>query len=119
MDGVRIKQRLGFVHRWFLSKHVINWEKKKMSPAHICNEDGICNLDDDDALNDGIEVPDVSGESLLTEFEEDDLTELFEEAFSLIMVMRELTPYSEKFKKTVEPEVISFKDDQTLFVSHQ
>ena len=54
MDGVRIKQRLVFVHRWFLSKHVINWEKKKMSPAHICNEDGICNLDDDDALNDGI-----------------------------------------------------------------
>lgn len=116
IDDFRLKSRLVFIHRWFLSKYIIKHSHGSATPPHKIGESGTCLLDSQ-GEDDGITIPDESPEVLLESFGESDLSDMFDEAFIILMVMRELSAYSEKFRDSVVAHSVTFEDDPSLYLS--
>jgi len=107
--------RLVFVHRWFLSREDFmgqgdQSEKGGYGPRpHLCSSEGppseaSCWLDDP-MQEDGLQIPDLPAEELIAGYQEEDLIDLFGEAFNLMVFLEELKDHNKNFQEKLEPKV--------------
>eukprot|EP00397_Hematodinium_sp_SG-2012_P000177 GEMP01000177.1.p1 GENE.GEMP01000177.1~~GEMP01000177.1.p1 ORF type:complete len:2785 (+),score=546.68 GEMP01000177.1:287-8641(+) len=100
LDTGLLKSRLVFVHRYFLS-HIL-----KLGNANL----------DDMGEPDDIVVP--AGANLLEDFYDEQIADWFDEAFNLIMLIEQIAPLDDDFKRETRPVMPDFNDDPSLYVNN-
>jgi len=107
--------RLVFVHRWFISREDLMDQGDQSNTGgygprpHLCCSEGppseaTCWLDDP-MQDDGLEIPDLPAEELIAGYQEEDLIDMFGEAFNLMVFLEELKDHNQNFKEKLEPKV--------------
>jgi hypothetical protein len=116
-DTGGLKQRIMFIHRWFLG------DTLKLSNAAVAVSEASdwYAVIDDAAADDGIVVPETNPFILLesVELTEDQLSDYFNEAFIWVMLKKELGKVSEAFKESTDPIITPFEDDISHYVNEE
>lgn len=110
-DPNLLRHRLIFTHRWFLAAH------HHVGPRpHICSEEGDSLLDDPKS-DDGVVVSPKPPVELLEGYKEEDLLDLFEESFNIMLLIHGLNPIDNKFRESLDYRIKPFDESLQLRIS--